>query len=210
MLDIDLILNELAGARPVFHSEADFQHALAWKIHEHLPDAEIRLEVPMVMRSKESERRLRVDILVDSTCAIELKYKTKYARHPVDEELFVLRSHSAQDFGRYDFLKDIERLEGVVLEGPCIVGYAIMLTNDDSYWRHTKGNQAQDAHFQISDRRRIVGDTLQWGDPGREYRGKRNDGITLKRDYTLSWRNYANRGFKYLVVEVSRERCCSS
>jgi hypothetical protein len=44
--DVGAMLTELARERTVFHSEADFQHAFAWKINEHLPDAEIRLEVP--------------------------------------------------------------------------------------------------------------------------------------------------------------------
>jgi hypothetical protein len=202
MLDIDLILRELAGERPAFHSEADFQHALAWRIHSKLPETEIRLEVPMALPG--GERRLHVDVLVDSTCAIELKYKTKQCEYTVGEEKFVLRNHSAQDFGRYDFLKDIERLEAVILEGPCVVGYAIMLTNDEYYWA-TNDSHAQDADFRIGDRR-IARETLKWADPEREYRKERNKSITLKGEYTLSWKDYSPLGFRRVVAEVSQER----
>ena len=45
MLDIDGLMTGLAGTRKVFHSEADFQHALAWQIHEAMPESRIRLEV---------------------------------------------------------------------------------------------------------------------------------------------------------------------
>lgn len=46
MIDIEQVLKELAKKRPVFHSEADFQHALAWEIQITYPDANIRLEKP--------------------------------------------------------------------------------------------------------------------------------------------------------------------
>ena len=43
-LDIVHVMSELAGTRPVFHSEADFQHALACCIHSSLTDGDARLE----------------------------------------------------------------------------------------------------------------------------------------------------------------------
>ena len=39
-----MIENKLAQLSRIFHSEADFQHALAWKLHQHHQDAMIRLE----------------------------------------------------------------------------------------------------------------------------------------------------------------------
>jgi hypothetical protein len=45
MLEIGSILTDLAISRPIFHSEADFQHALAWKLQGRFPTAKIRLEV---------------------------------------------------------------------------------------------------------------------------------------------------------------------
>ena len=47
MLDISTLLAGLAESRKVFHSEADFQHAFAWHIHQKMPDSQIRLEFPM-------------------------------------------------------------------------------------------------------------------------------------------------------------------
>ena len=45
-IDIPKIMNELSKLRPIFHSEADFQHALAWEVHRCFPEAAIRLELP--------------------------------------------------------------------------------------------------------------------------------------------------------------------
>lgn len=38
------LLDELASTRPIFHSEADFQHALAMLIARQHPTARLRLE----------------------------------------------------------------------------------------------------------------------------------------------------------------------
>ena len=39
-------LDALAMKRPIFHSEADFQHSLAWTIREAHPAIDVRLEWP--------------------------------------------------------------------------------------------------------------------------------------------------------------------
>ena len=72
MFDITHLMNELARYRPVFHSEADFQHALAWRIHEAMPDCEVRLEYKPF-----PTKRLYLDLwLPDIGVAMELKYCT--------------------------------------------------------------------------------------------------------------------------------------
>ena len=43
-MDIINSLKLLSDSRKVFHSEADFQFALAWEIQKLYPDAKIRLE----------------------------------------------------------------------------------------------------------------------------------------------------------------------
>lgn len=73
MLDIHKVIASLQSKRPLFHSEADFQLALAWEIQSYYPEAEIRLEYnfPKVLGS------LYVDIWVklhDTFIPLELKY----------------------------------------------------------------------------------------------------------------------------------------
>ncbi len=53
MIDMEEILRKLSKERPVFHSERDFQHALAWKIHEQYPDMNVRLEKRIELDGKE-------------------------------------------------------------------------------------------------------------------------------------------------------------
>ena len=94
MLDIPSLLRVLAEKRPVFHSEADFQHALAWELHGKWPQYGLRLEY----RLPEVEPPVHLDIWWkhERPCAIELKYKTRRLDTSVDGERFVLRNHAAQ------------------------------------------------------------------------------------------------------------------
>ena len=50
MIKMTDILNQLSNDRPIFHSEADFKHALAWKIHETYSNLNIRLEKRVTLR----------------------------------------------------------------------------------------------------------------------------------------------------------------
>lgn len=103
MINLANVMNQLAQHRPVFHSEADFQHALAWQLHQMIPSARVRLEycpVPGV----------HLDIWVatdDGSLALELKYLTKGYSANVNGERFELRNHAAQPPGRYNFVDDI-------------------------------------------------------------------------------------------------------
>ena len=152
MVSIEALLATLAGSRKVFHSEADFQHALAWQIHEAMPDSQVRLEVD-VMQVEHQRRFLDIWLPVEGV-AIELKYKTRGLELEQDDESFALRDQSAQDQGRYDFLRDIQRLELMrsKLE-QCKAGYAVLLTNDSSYWKVPMYRDTVDAAFRVHEGR---------------------------------------------------------
>ena len=110
MIQVKEILAALAKKRPIFHSEAEFQHALAWEIQQKLRDASLSLELPVEVKNQ----YLHMDIWAttpDEVLAIELKYKTRGLSVLVNGEEFFLKDHGAQDIGRYDFLKDVRRLE---------------------------------------------------------------------------------------------------
>lgn len=44
--DIEAVLQSLSTVRPVFHSEADFQHALAWALRDGQVVRDVRLDRP--------------------------------------------------------------------------------------------------------------------------------------------------------------------
>lgn len=97
-LDIHALLAAAARHRPLFHSEADSQHAFAWEVHHQFPDAFIRLEKPISFANGVAH----LDVLVqwvDAMAAIELKYKTRKFAFETYSETYSLRNHSAQDGG---------------------------------------------------------------------------------------------------------------
>ena len=92
MLDIPVLMRALARDRPVFHSEADFQHALAWRLHETIPDCGVRLEY------KPPDKRIYLDLWLEHFgVAIELNYRTRLLEMEHNGEVFALRNQSATD-----------------------------------------------------------------------------------------------------------------
>ena len=59
--ELESTLAGLSSSRPVFHSEADFQHALAWELHHAHPDVSVRLEYKPV-----ASERVYIDIRLPS------------------------------------------------------------------------------------------------------------------------------------------------
>ncbi len=212
-MNIEKILKTLSEKRPVFHSEADFQHALAWEIHLHYPNAKIRLEYPV------GNETIHIDIYVTlgkKVYAIELKYKTK-TTEPVIEyenEGFPLKNQGAQDLGRYDFVKDINRLEILkreILNGNNnnFDGYSIFLTNDHLYWgKPTTNRNTIDKQFRIHCGNELTG-TRSWiGNPAEGTIKNKENPIILTGTYKLEWQlyhdfeNVKNGKFKYLIVKI--------
>ena len=215
-LDILSCMKGLAQDRPIFHSEADFQHALAWHIHEAISDCRVRLEFkPQVMSCPDKSKScpdMYLDIWLESMrVAIELKYRTRELRLPIGDggESFNLRNQAAQGGGRYHFIKDIRRLEQVVANKTAKAGFAILLTNDPSYWEPSQRNTLDD-EFRLHEGRKI-GSDMKWSDPNRP--GPKSVGkesLRLKGSYDCIWRDYSTPGkekyglFRYLMAEVSR------
>lgn len=209
MNDLPSYMKQLALSRSVFHSEADFQHSLAWLMHNQEHHLSVRLERPQEITTDNTPHRLLVDIFLSnekSSYAIELKYKTKRLYTDFNNETFLLKNQSAQDLGRYDFLKDIERLEQLKIAGRIVSGYAVLLTNDSQYWVESSRNDTVDCDFRLHNNRNITNATLQWGLSAScgTTKGRQNQ-ITIQGSYDFAWQHYSEVGnsiFKYLCVRI--------
>ena len=201
------LMREIAASRAVFHSEADFQHTLAWQIHRHMPEASVTLERPY----RTADKTLHLDLLVKSSgmaLAVELKYKTCELNVDGMDDAYVLRNQSAQDLGRYDFIKDVWRLEEITDAVPNCQGLAILLTNDAGYWNPSKRLDTVDASFRISEGVKIGGE-MGWGSKASAgtMRG-RERAISLRQKYLAAWSDYSklssvrNGTFRYLALIV--------
>ncbi len=207
-LDIHGLMRKLSESRPIFHSEADFQHALAWLIHDTIPESQIRLEYPFRCDGK----TIYLDIwLSTERIAIELKYFTQKLKWNRNDELFDLKNQSARDIRRYDFLADIQRLENLAnKEKPTRARFAVLLTNDSAYWEAptSRWELTYDADFRLHKDHKLSG-KCKWADrasPGTK-KG-REDLIHIKGSYEMHWKDYSTVAgekygeFRYLAVPV--------
>ena len=205
MLAIHDSLKALACERPVFHSEADFQHALAWRLQREHSSAQLRLEVPFG-----AGKRRYFDILFQNggeRIVLELKYKTRGLHLSMRGEGYHLRDQGAQPIGRYDFLKDIERLETLTNHSEASRGFVILLSNDHGYWTAPRSHTV-DAAFRLHERSLLRG-TRHW-DPNTSagtMRG-REEPLQLRGKYRNHWCEYAQVAegaggtFRYLLHEI--------
>jgi len=209
MINIVFALEKLLEEKRIFGSEADFQFAFAWKIKELFPKVEIRLEfIPWTYDSS-----MHIDIVVfdqEKMIPIELKYKTKYTDMMVNGERIKLKGHSAQDCGRYDFLKDIQRMESIKASSYLVEeAYAIIMTNDSGYWRKSVRSDTDDPpndeEFRIHEGCVISGER-HWKEKASVGTTKdRQKPILLKNLYQISWNDYQsveNCLFKYVLLKI--------
>lgn len=207
VIETEKIIQDLATQRPLFHSEADFQHAIAWFAHKSDPNTVVRLELPF--RSSDSSEYLDLKFTNRSqTLAVELKYKTRQLLFQHSGEEFSLKQQGAQDIGRYDFLADVERLERFVAAKRASAGCAILLTNDPSYWSTPARPETVDKNFRLTEGRLVHG-SLAWLEHASAgtMRGREKP-ITLTGKYTVAWKPYSTpcnlRGgeFRYLALHI--------
>jgi hypothetical protein len=198
---LDDALARLAVRRPVFHSEADFQFALAWQVRELDPEIEVRLETPFAEGAHldiEFRKHGRLT-------ALELKYLTRPAVVEVAGETYRLRSR-ALDKRRYDVVKDVTRIEQYVAARPDANGAVVVLASDDALWRAPLETRraSSDAAYRIHEGAILSGE-LAWGPtagPG-SIRG-REAVLRVLGEHTLGWRPYSTAAvdLRALVVEI--------
>lgn len=210
--DIIEALNILSEVRPVFHSEADFQHALAIILVKKGYDC--RLEIPYRIEVNGEDVRAELDILViekgSEKTAIELKYvKNRYAGVHNNEH-FDLANSWGPNLSRFDCFADLQRVSALVNAGKASNGFCIFLTNKENAWRDdvtASGNLG--SQFSIHEGRVLVaGEILNW--VGNTHEG--NVGtkrlppycpIEINQNLELKWADYSNSGtcFRYLLLE---------
>lgn len=204
---LDALLDQLQANRPVFHSEADFQQALAWEAKHLDPLLKVRLETC-------PEPGVYLDLLFSRPTLgrqtfVELKYLCAAWTGEFDAEHYALKDQSAQDIRAYDVVKDIARLEGFVSGRPDSNGILICLSNDPAYWLPVKHNRPTNADAFRLREGTVLSGIRRWGPlTGAGTRKNREAALALRGEYPLRWRDYSQleggRGrFRALVVEVA-------
>lgn len=205
-MDLSTAVESLRVKRPIFHREADFQFALAWEIKSTFPACEVRLEYSPV-----HDPYKYIDILVyhqGKAYPIELKYPTKKYSSVVHGEHFSLKNHGAQDLGKYDFVKDLCRIESFassLANFKC--GYVIWLTNDPSYWTPPKHEHVGYAAFSVHHGSKLSGNRA-WGEQmGAGTIKGRESVLSIQSEHQIEWQDYSDLGdrsgkFRYVLLTI--------
>jgi len=208
-VDLTDTLRVLAAKRPVFHSEADLQFALAWEVQRRDEAMEVYLET----RPAEG---VHLDLAFERRdlgryTAIELKYLTRaWSGCDKNGQHYALRNHGAQDIRAYDVVKDVCRVEDFVGLRAGSDGAVVVITNDASYWRPVKLPDATGAaSFRVGEGAVITG-PREWGPKaGPGTRAGRDKVLMVRHHYVMSWADYSDLGdgtpagkFRQLIVEV--------
>ena len=253
--DLTSLIGEFGKEQRIFQSEAQFQFDLAWRLQEEY-DCIVKLEDLTVVIDKEgngkkSKQKIYTDITLERdgyVIAIELKYKTAAMTQGNDILLF---NHGAADLGRYDFLWDVNRLELLVHHTKevsekaiskeyapeisigfpklkrCNKGFAIILTNEDDYWKMSHDNCKDAVIYRqfciggnpLTGNGHLYSKNLDWGkDPiTGEYtsavaHSSRARRLQLQEAYSYQWRDYCqvptdngkNGLFKYMIISINQ------
>lgn len=208
------ITDYLNQATELCHNERDLQMRLAFWLATRSQNAYDRVHLEYDVPVKELNLRLkeqglssypwgsnlRMDLVVEKYGAfvpIELKYRTKRikksGRHndrfgeTMSSPVAVLKNQAAQNEGRYDFWKDVRRIELVAHSFRKVVGgIALFVTNDKSYFQ--KLNEKAD-YLRLNMSPGIHGQEKSWqnSDSGC---GKHRQGFELSQEYYIDeWRS---------------------
>lgn len=210
------LLAQLATHRPVFHSEADFQHELALRLS--YAGYRVRLEVPLTIQINGSDIEAQLDLLVidpdQQRTAIELKYVTEQKLINRDGEIFNLKGNWGTNLSRFDGWADFRRVGAFVAAGHVDKGLTVFLTNKEDAW-NVDASQTDNLGQQFSMHEgRDVGanSMLDWvGNVGVNNVGTKRlppySPIHATHGSVCSWKDYSdfegrNGRFRYLLHEV--------
>ena len=185
-------------------NERDFQMHLVSFLRgtNHYDDVDVEYYVPLSELNEYIwNNELRMDVLVrkgKEFLPIELKYKTKTVRkkllrfgESVAEEIEVMKNQGAQDLGKYDFWKDVRRIEIVRRRFKAIKsGLAVFVTNDPSYLQ--TGRDASN-HFKFNMSEGVHGKDKYWLD-SESTCCQTHPGFELEKDYSLHWESVIVEG----------------
>ena len=183
--------------KELLFNERDLQMHLATFLRQtgHYDDVDLEYYVPMSeLKGYIWNNELRMDILVrkgKEYLPIELKYKTKAIckrlfrfGESISEEVEVMKNQGAQDLGKYDFWKDVRRIEIVRNRFNRIRnGLAVFVTNDPMY---LKLGREKSNHIKFSMDEGSHGKEKQWLDKESTC-CKTHPDFEVEKEYTIHW-----------------------
>lgn len=195
-------------------NEFDFQMqlALALRASGKYDDVDAEYFLPnSVVEGYDWDSNMYLDIVVSRDgefVPVELKYCTRSVRcdilrfNELLQDVEIMRNQGAQDNRRYDFWKDVRRVELVKKLFPAVKnGLAVFLTNDPAYTRSPRPGSSN-APFSMATEHIVGGGTMDWiGNPS-----TRNQHMPFKLEgsYRNDWHmtTIGGVGFYYTSLTV--------
>ena len=225
---IKFIQNTISGK--IYCSEAQLQFDIAWELNNLLvsngcSNWKVYLEYPAIVNIKKSgkDETYYIDIILlnettEEYIPIEIKYKTSLLK---EGSITILKNQSALDFGRFDFLWDVNRIQTLKSKKgkmcsrlkKFLFGYAVMLTNDKLYYvapSRTRSGKSCCDDFRIHETRQISAlKPLDWKSKPSSKTGSNwrynSTPIILNNNYICKWncvKMQYTKDFKFLVFKV--------
>lgn len=211
------ISNFLNGNSELLFNERDFQMHLATYLRDTKKYEDVDVEYYVPYEELENyiwKNELRIDIVVrkgQEYLPIELKYKTKSVKQKISrfgkelEKCEVMKNQGAQDLGKYNFWKDVRRVELVCKRFKNIKnGLAVFLTNDNAYLKAGR-NDSNCIKLSMSegehDRDKF------WLKPESSC-AKENKNFSVEKDYSINWQKTSfdientKHDFYYCIVTI--------
>lgn len=204
----------LKNNNSLLYNERDLQmHLAVWLKNQKnvYDDVEVEYYVPK-SELKDCDSDLYLDIVIrkgDNYCPIELKYKTKEIDleiscfdEKIKNKVKVLKNQGAQNLGKYDFWKDIRRIELVYNRFEKVKGgLVIFLTNDKNYKKESR-KDAYCSQFDMTD-----GVThnreKHWNNQNSRCSNKRKS-FDVDRKYKTDWEEMKNTNetFYFCIIAI--------
>lgn len=203
----------IAQQRELMFNELDFQIQLAMYLRStgHYDDVDVEYTLPCKMVPDYNwPNNLRIDLVVSRGgrfCPVELKYPTRKVVKPISRfgenvSVVVMKNQGAQDIVRYNFWKDVRRMECLCRRFAGIDGaVAVMMTNDPSYTRPVRPASAC-APFSTAADHTVGPGTVDWlGTPAVREKLKP---FSLDGSYTVQWQAAVidDIEFNYTIITI--------
>ena len=210
----DDILAFISQQTELMFNEIDFQIQLALYLRSsgHYDDVDVEYSLPKdIMPDYDWDSNLRIDLVVSRDgkyCPVELKYPTckvtkaisRFGKHI--PEAVVMKNQGAQDIVRYNFWKDVRRIEVLNSRFDSVEGgIAVIMTNDSSYVRPVRPDSSC-APFSTSEGNVVGPGTVDWQNMPTVR--ENHPPFTLNGSYTARWHQATIDGidFNYMIIEI--------
>ncbi len=180
----------LALRRPLFDSEPEFQHELAWQLQTMGLADKVGLDQPIQSLTELTHVDL---LLIQGTerIGIKLMYRKRGLDLVLpDKQDIPLKEQGAEDLSRYDFWKGVCQIETLINENDLDAGFSLLLTNNPRYW--LKGADGTIDHaFRLHPERAPVSGPLSWAKHTDSRTMKNRPNLRVRNAYPLTWHDYS-------------------